>query len=73
MIFYGEEKNNQISEEESSKIFEFIQKEGKIENKDVQRILKVHRNTATNKLKALVELGKIEQRKNGKMTYYVMV
>jgi len=73
VIFSGEEKRNQVSEEESIKILDFIQREGKIENKDVQRILKVHRNTATNKLKAFVDSGKIEQRKNGKTTYYEMI
>ncbi|MDI6791967.1 MAG: helix-turn-helix domain-containing protein [bacterium] len=72
VIFFGEEKSNRIPEEESVKILEFIQREGKIENKDVQEILGVHRNTALNKLRAIVASGKIEQRKNGKMSCYVM-
>ena len=55
---------------EEQQILELCKSKGRITNKDLQNLLGIHRNTATNKLKKMLSRRLLFQYGNGKSRFY---
>ena len=64
-----EKKKPELNPEEQQ-IIELCRKNGRISNKDVQQLLKVHRNTAMQKLRRMELKNLLKRKGNGKSSYY---
>jgi predicted HTH transcriptional regulator len=55
---------------EEQQILELCKSKGRVTNKDLQNLLGIHRNTATNRLKRMLSGKLLVRYGNGKSTFY---